>query len=170
MTLLKIEFHKNGDSHTPVKVYECNTCYGEISDMWPRYEEQENNYHLCISCGFKLGKLSERFYLDAVGIGVDSAHAAVNENGKIQVWFGIAVPPWRRSDKEQRNTVEYRVWRTKVFERDDYTCQDCEQRGGELNAHHIKPFAKYKDLRFEVSNGVTLCIDCHKEVHKKRMI
>ena len=27
---------------------------------------------------------------------------------------------------------------------------------------HIKPFAWFSDLRFDVSNGQTLCVDCHK--------
>jgi len=61
-----------------------------------------------------------------------------------------------------RNSIEYEEWRTKVFERDLYTCQKCDQKGGYLQADHIKRFADYPDLRFELSNGQTLCIDCHK--------
>ena len=30
--------------------------------------------------------------------------------------------------------------------------------------HTITPFAKYEDLRFEVSNGRTLCRPCHKKL------
>jgi hypothetical protein len=60
-----------------------------------------------------------------------------------------------------RNTIEYEEWRTKVFERDLYTCQDCGQIGDYLHANHIKSFSEYPDLRFEVSNGKTLCVPCH---------
>jgi 5-methylcytosine-specific restriction endonuclease McrA len=62
-----------------------------------------------------------------------------------------------------RASTEYRQWRTAVFKRDDYTCQDCGVRGGRLNADHIKRFADFPDLRFDVSNGRTLCEGCHRK-------
>jgi len=73
---------------------------------------------------------------------------------------------WERPNNSQRRTREYIDWRTNVFTRDDFTCQICGQVGGNLNAHHIKPFAKYKKLRFELTNGITLCESCHRKVHK----
>lgn len=62
-----------------------------------------------------------------------------------------------------RNSLEYRLWRTAVFERDHYTCRFCGKKGGRLNADHIKPFADYPELRFAIDNGRTLCEDCHKK-------
>lgn len=56
-----------------------------------------------------------------------------------------------------------REWRIKVFKRDDYTCQGCGIRGGRLQAHHIKPYREYPELRHDIDNGQTLCIDCHKQ-------
>lgn len=66
-----------------------------------------------------------------------------------------------------RQTPEYKKWRKCVFERDDYTCMCCLQRGGELEAHHITHFAVDETLRFDVDNGLTLCVKCHKEMHLK---
>jgi 5-methylcytosine-specific restriction endonuclease McrA len=57
-------------------------------------------------------------------------------------------------------------WRKDVFERDDYTCQHCFQKGGKLNAHHIKPWAKFPELRYDIHNGLTLCVICHRIEHK----
>jgi hypothetical protein len=62
-----------------------------------------------------------------------------------------------------RNSEKYARWRKEVFERDGYKCVVCgDDRGGNLNAHHVKTFSKYPNERFNVSNGVTVCEDCHK--------
>lgn len=60
-----------------------------------------------------------------------------------------------------RNNTYYKEWIRKVFQRDNYTCQCCGKRGGDLNAHHLYNFAEYEDLRYEVDNGITLCPQCH---------
>ncbi|RYZ75415.1 MAG: HNH endonuclease, partial [Proteobacteria bacterium] len=62
-----------------------------------------------------------------------------------------------------RNSAQYDKWRKFVFERDNYTCAVCAQRGGKLNVHHIRRFRDYPDLRFTVSNGITLCKSCHEK-------
>lgn len=66
-----------------------------------------------------------------------------------------------------RKSAEYRAWRRMVYERDNYTCVECGKRSKRgkritLNADHIKPFSLYPELRFEVANGRTLCVLCHK--------
>ena len=74
----------------------------------------------------------------------------------------------RREAKEGRRSERYKIWRHRVFERDNYTCAVCGRRGCRLNAHHIKSYAYYPELRYDETNGVTLCEDCHKEVHRQR--
>jgi|JI8StandDraft_1071087.scaffolds.fasta_scaffold00207_26 5-methylcytosine-specific restriction endonuclease McrA len=76
----------------------------------------------------------------------------------------------RTADKVIRQSWAYKAWRTLVFERDNYTCVHCgdhnhEGRGATLALHadHIQPFALFPELRFEVSNGRTLCVPCHKK-------
>ena len=60
-----------------------------------------------------------------------------------------------------RHSLEYKLWRNAVFERDGYACIWCGAKGY-LNADHIKPFADYPELRFAIDNGRTLCIPCHR--------
>jgi len=71
-------------------------------------------------------------------------------------------------NRKHRNSLMYKNWRERVYQRDDYTCQKCGARNGNgktvyLNADHIKPWATYPELRFDISNGKTLCLDCHKK-------
>ena len=81
-------------------------------------------------------------------------------------------PNWKGGkveDRGQGQLVEYKLWRLSVFERDGFTCQmpGCGNRGNKLNAHHIKKWCKYPELRFVVSNGITLCKNCHNKTLQK---
>lgn len=79
-----------------------------------------------------------------------------------------------------RNCFKYRQWRSDVFTRDSFTCQgngcgDC--RVGNLQADHKKPFAlilEHNNIKnieealeceelWNINNGITLCIPCHKK-------
>lgn len=69
-----------------------------------------------------------------------------------------------------RGRADYDDWRETVFTRDCFTCQQCGARSQKgksvyLHAHHIKGWADYPDLRYEVSNGMTLCVPCHRKKH-----
>lgn len=57
-----------------------------------------------------------------------------------------------------------------IFKRDNYTCQKCNQHGGHLQVDHIKKWSEYPDLRFDVNNCRTLCMDCHYFVTYGRKI
>jgi 5-methylcytosine-specific restriction endonuclease McrA len=59
-----------------------------------------------------------------------------------------------------RRSPEYYQWRKDVISRDK-CCRDCGSIL-HLNAHHIKEILYYPELIFDVTNGLTLCEDCHK--------
>lgn len=48
-----------------------------------------------------------------------------------------------------------------IFQKDNYTCRICKNRGGNLHINHIKSWAKYPLLRFNINNCETLCKSCH---------
>ena len=66
-----------------------------------------------------------------------------------------------------RNSYEYAYWRKLCFEKDNFTCQKCEQHGGNLIVHHINNFSEFPELRFVVNNGVVFCKECHYNFHNK---
>lgn len=87
---------------------------------------------------------------------------ALRAGDRSNFWKGGITPV----NKRIRSSLEYKAWRKSVFERDNYACVLCKavsQKGVavELNADHIKPFSQYPELRFELSNGRTLCRKCH---------
>jgi hypothetical protein len=80
---------------------------------------------------------------------------------------------WKNISNERRilmAQLEYKQWRKAVFERDDYTCQLCNRRGGALEADHILPWATHPTLRYDINNGRTLCVECHRKTFTRKKI
>ena len=80
-----------------------------------------------------------------------------------------------------RDSDKYNEWRKKVFKRDKFQCQLCGNKvGGKLIAHHkilfsyimgyykVDTFEKAMDCKvlWDLNNGITLCVGCHKKAHK----
>jgi len=70
-------------------------------------------------------------------------------------------------NKRDRNSAEYKLWRTFIFSRDKFTCQECYVVGEYLEAHHIIPVRENKSKLINVTNGITLCQPCHKKTFGK---
>lgn len=121
------------------------------------------NYVNGIECD-KLPKHLQKFF-DIMVADIEKGWSTYNPKTKRYHWnYKGGITP---ENKAIRNSDKMKWWRVNVFERDDYTCQECGQVGGELNAHHIKEFAKHPELRFDVNNGITICKNCHKKIHQK---
>lgn len=67
------------------------------------------------------------------------------------------------------DSPQYKAWRAAVYKRDGKRCKApfCNHKTKGLNAHHIKRWADCPTLRFDVSNGITLCRACHKKIQGK---
>lgn len=79
-------------------------------------------------------------------------------------------------NKNIRRLPQMKHWREVIFERDQYTCQICNKKGIKLQADHIKALcilieefyienlsdAIEEQRLWDIDNGRTLCIDCHK--------
>ena len=63
------------------------------------------------------------------------------------------------------NNQKLKKIRQEVFERDNYTCQRCFMPGS--HAHHVN--YKSRGGLDIISNLVTLCTNCHREVHEHNL-
>lgn len=57
--------------------------------------------------------------------------------------------------------------RDEIFQRDNYTCQECGNDESPIHAHHIIPVHENDDKAHNVENGKALCVECHAEKHPK---
>lgn len=69
-----------------------------------------------------------------------------------------------------RSTPEWNNWRNTIFQRDLYTCQECNKSGCYLEPHHIMPLSCDISLIFDVKNGITLCRECHIKTIRKELM
>jgi hypothetical protein len=96
-----------------------------------------------------------------------------------------------------RNLPENKIWIKQTFQRDNYTCQECGKTKCYLEVHHAKKafceilqeflqqynqFSPIDDketltrlaityeLFWDITNGKTLCLDCHNIVENKKII
>lgn len=72
--------------------------------------------------------------------------------------------------RQERNDSAYKEWRKSVRDRDGWKCKitngDCL---GKVVAHHILPWSKFPELRYEVNNGITLCQFHHPRKREDEM-
>lgn len=141
----------------------------------PRPERQKRIYLTCPAC--KESFWVQRNYLRYVS---DIKRICCSHKcaGKIRVSstiFQRGHKPWNmglphhlqpsfkpiKKKYERHLGVEYDTWRNAILRRDDFTCNICGQRGGKLEAHHLKPWATYPEMRYVVENGVVLCHQDH---------
>lgn len=102
---------------------------------------------------------NEKHFHNVKGIAFDYKISIVGKDNKIK-------------PLDPRNSADYWKWRSEVFERDKYSCTECGAVGGKLQAHHIKSYSKFPELRVDTANGITLCEFCHanKHAHIKGLI
>lgn len=65
------------------------------------------------------------------------------------------------------NNAAYRQWRMAVFQRDGFLCVLCNEKSRLKEAHHIIRYSVCPERQLDVTNGVTLCVDCHRSIKNR---
>ncbi len=150
-------------------------CKGRVP---PRPSEEEKEKQRIRMKGNKYGlgyKYSEK----------QKATMSLKRRGKSHYnWQGGISPVTKRI----RESANYVKWRSSVFLRDNFTCQNCNEHGIRLVAHHcniafsklVNTFKKQFPLvdlyegileyipMWDKRNGISLCEKCHKKLHRKK--
>lgn len=79
-------------------------------------------------------------------------------------------PNWKggitEENRVERSSKRHKQWSQQILQRDDYVCQACGKRGGDLHAHHLLGFKLHRQYRYILENGITLCLQCHYPTYK----
>lgn len=143
----------------------CCKCGEYIHCSYPSIISDDGDLY-CGECAFINGLINEQTYIKRFCSWCTFIKRAAVYDGEVYTAEAKEKFPWEKTDKDYRQSKQYKEWRSSVFNRDNFTCVICGQVGGTLNAHHIKPFKKFPRERFNVDNGVTLCQRCHRKIHK----
>lgn len=152
---------------------ECETCGTTFGKKRSQYELTDNHYcsaecqnegqkkritTSCTNCGEEIKRVPADIE--------EFENHFCNSTCKYEYESGENHHRYRGGTTDFYRSTEGIEWRETVFERDNYTCQDCGDRGGNLNAHHIEPKSESPEKKDDKDNGVTLCIPCHANRHE----
>jgi len=163
-------------------------------EKWNEFKEKHSNKYLC-HCGCEEKIIIKKHHMNReIPKFLQGHHPRITYKGKkhtiksrIKFSLGHIKEKIFRGFKSKltksiRNSSKYIEWRLMVFGRDDYTCQECGERGCYLEAHHINSFkniliddnittftkALNCEKLWDINNGITYCLECHKKKDKSR--
>ena len=122
---------------------------GEKNSQWT------GGFPKCIDCGKELKNRKAKRCVEH--------YRNFNRGLNHYKWTGGADTELER----KRTSIEYKTWRMNIFRRDFFTCQLCDYKGRDIEAHHIKNVKDYPELIFDKNNGITLCQRCHLKIRGK---
>lgn len=155
--IIKLYTEENKSASQISKIFNC--CNSVIYRILKR-----NNVNIV---GFKSHTREDRIKM-----------SAKQQRIPIEQWKGYVTP----LNHTIRTSTEYKNWIKEVLQNNNFTCLGCGQRGGDLEAHHIKPFREILrenniktfeealncKILWNIKNGITLCLKCHVQIDKYR--
>ena len=138
-------------------LFKCDECTKEFTTSFISYKRKNfSKGDFCNSCSKKMynsGKDNPLY-----GIKLERICGEKNHN-----WNPNLTTEERLINRALPENI---TWRNLVLNRDNYNCTVCKERGSGIEAHHLNSYTNFKEERFNINNGVTLCKECHKSYHK----
>ncbi len=162
-----VEFKRNKSASRGVNVFCGRECYTKELRRRNKSTRVEEKEFECSNCGESFMRLECK----VVGRNHIYCSRKCTNLHNPSLFTGENHPRWNFNLTKEDRTIarkypEYREWRLNVFKRDRFACTNCRgNKGGNIQAHHIINYSDNRELRTEVSNGVTLCEPCHKDFH-----
>lgn len=161
--------------HLPIKSnikieYQCDNCNNTFKTYWYNYTNaNKSKGDFCRECSLKVHNsgVNNPNYGKKLDCGFKKGaenYAAINLKGSNNPNYNPNLTNEERLTN--RDTIENINWRKSVYQRDDYKCTICGE-SHTLEAHHLNSYTNFKDMRFDINNGVTLCKNHHKDYHLK---
>lgn len=108
---------------------------------------------LTVSCGCYRAEMSRARVLERRYIGWKRADQHPKWKPELSAWD-------RRHEREPEN----QLWRREIVRRDGNKCVACGSTE-DIHAHHLRSYTLHPEIRYEMSNGVTVCGGCHRSYH-----
>jgi 5-methylcytosine-specific restriction endonuclease McrA len=174
---------KNKNFKDAKKQSQCIIC-GTSFFYYPSTKNSTGEY-CSRNCMHKSPKRRAAVARALTGKKLSPSHIKSLHDSHVGKFLGPNSPTWKggvaKMNCHIRGSFEYDRWRTRIFERDLYTCRDCGVVGKNIIVHHIMRYAtiiaKYKITNYaeavkcnqlwDIDNGLTLCKPCHKKLHTK---
>ena len=118
--------------------------------------------------------IKTRRLMSAVRKGKPHPHIGVSQH-KLRGdknWRWIKDRTLLKDDHKNRGGQLHREWSKRVKSRDKWKCCLADENcNGKIIAHHILGWTNYPKLRYEISNGITICHYHHpkKRIEEKRL-
>ena len=154
----------------------CKSCINALLNPIPDTGDRIKR-NRCVDCGVKISKKSKRCRACSSAFRIVKRAKCVHCGKEISRKAKSMCISCHNKNQDKGKSIARtkfnasKTWakvRKECFERDGYTCQICMAVGGELNAHHIDEWAKNKERRLDITNLQTLCVKCHRKVHRER--
>lgn len=118
-----------------------------------------NSRHLIANKTFSCGCIKTE---TAINNGKKSSYKISGVNSYL---YKESITDFERKNRRNSEITKIKNWRDTIFQRDNFTCDICKQKGGQIQAHHLNGWSYFIEERFDLNNGITLCKKCHFNFH-----